>query len=102
MVNEKWRPAIGDRVIVKKGARVFSAYFAWPDKGKISARSYTVTVLTCFPYLPSLSYVGGPVVASRWEIRWGGSGGYWRWCDLADVAPFPTPLEQLAALASRR
>lgn len=72
-------PKAGDRVRVKKGARISSTHPSH-DGVKIAGRSYQVEVYTSFRGYRSADGEDIPPT-----VHWAGSGGYWKWCPLEDV-----------------
>lgn len=75
-------PEAGDEVIVRKGAYLRSYHPSFNMKGKITARKQRVTVD---------HVIGGyidfhhGIVIKNPEVRWAGSGGYWKWVSPADM-----------------
>ena len=93
MENKGWRPAVGERVLIKKGARVMSLDPSWwQSEVRFSCRRYVVVIHRVSPFL----------LHSPPAVEWSGSSGYLKWCPLEDVEPCPTPMEQLAALGRKR
>lgn len=75
--------SIGDSVVVKAGARVYSRRPAVPREGKLTIRSKTVLVANLSPGL--VERVEGRVLVRNPLVTWAGKGGYWCWCDANNV-----------------
>lgn len=81
----------GQRAIILAGTTVFSTHPRWPKEGKVTKRSYMVTVAQAASSDRS--------DRSSTVVRWAGAGGYWKWCQAANVRPGPSDLELLARVA---
>lgn len=73
----------GQRVRVKKGARVFSTRPGANASGTVSVRSQVITVREFYEGYIDFSAVPLKVV-NPW-VQWAGAGGYWRRTDLANI-----------------
>jgi hypothetical protein len=75
--------SVGDTVLVKAGARVYSRRPEVPKDGKLALRSKTVVVARV-----STGHVDrrdGRVVVRNPLVTWAGKGGYWCWCDANNI-----------------
>jgi hypothetical protein len=90
-----WRPQKGDRVLILKGAPVSSTQKSW-DGPRHSRKTYEVRV----HYVSTSVDPEGEVTVV--DVRWAGSGGYWKWVPFEWVKPAPSDLERLALVADRK
>lgn len=76
-------PEKGDQVVVKKGAYTRSTHPDEAQAEKTLTRNQTVVVHQVYGgYID----VDKTITVKDPEVHWAGTGGYWRWVSLADVA----------------
>ncbi len=80
----------GDRVRVRRGARVYSTHPQTPREGVETQRSQVVTIHAVYQgYVNTLADPRQPEVVQG-KVHWAGAGGYWRWTDINNVERIPT------------
>ena len=72
--------SVGDKVLVRAGARVYSTKGSVPKLGVVSLRAKTVTVSKITEGW--VKWDNGTAVVCNPLITWAGKGGYWCWCDM--------------------
>lgn len=81
----------GQRVRVRKGARVFGTAPRMPREGHTIERARYVTVHSCDSgYLDSRDDSGNPDVVQG-KITWADTSGYWTWTDINNVELLLSP-----------